>query len=49
MKRVKRINRYKGPVNTKNSLRDVKYCIGNVVNNIVIIIYGVRRVLDLLG
>lgn len=32
----------------KNSHGDVKYSVGNIVNNIVISMYGVRRVLDLL-
>ena len=33
----------------KNSRKDVKYSIGNVLNNIVITVYGVGWVLDLLG
>ena len=33
----------------QNSHGDVKYSIGNIVNNIVITVYGVRWVLDLLG
>lgn len=33
----------------KNCHGDVKYSIGNTVNNIVISMYGVRRVLDPLG
>ena len=31
----------------QNSHRDVKYSMGNIVNNILITIYGVRRVQDL--
>ena len=33
----------------QNNHRDVKYSVGNVVNNIVLIMYGVTWVLDLLG
>ena len=33
----------------QNSHGDVKYSIGNIVSNIVMIIYGARWVLDLLG
>ena len=29
--------------------RDVKYRIGNIINNIVITVYGVSWVVDLLG
>ena len=33
----------------QNSHRDVKYSIGNIANNIVITVYGVRWVLELSG
>ena len=33
----------------KNSHRGVKYSTGNTVNNIVILMYGARRVLEVLG
>ena len=33
----------------QNSHRDVKYSIGNIVNSIVITMYGARQVLELSG
>ena len=33
----------------QNSHGDVKYCVGNIVDNAVITLYDVRWVLDLLG
>ena len=47
----KGIKKYKLGTNWlfKNSQRDVKYSIGNTVNNILITMYGVRWVQDLWG
>ena len=45
-KQVKGIKKYKLPV-IKNSQEDVQYSIGNVINNIVIALYGIRCILDL--
>ena len=41
------IKKYKWKL--QNSQRDVKYSIGNIVNNILITMYGVRWIQDLLG
>ena len=48
MKKVKGFKKYKLAV-IQNSHGDVKCSIGNIVNNIVLAMYGVRSVLDLGG